>query len=601
MTLGLTDSQYYSDIANAIRAKRTDLPSNTTFSPSQMADAISGISGSGGSSPIPSTPYHWVRPSEWPDLDSVYNDEKNTIWMTVDATGRFEYPVVKFSVSMPSSADVATIQFGTIENGVFNVTGTETRLRNADFSHEWTPSPGFYPVIKVTANSITNISFSTSITTEAGTKEPSSHIIEWIGHADYVITKTPPYVVHEAIGADLVASSTTLSSRWYNCYSLVSLDLSGWDTEDWNITTLYYTWRNCYSLRELNLSGWDTTNWAVTSLESTWENCYSLMELDVSGWNTTNWEVTNLTNTWNYCGVESLDLSGWDTSNWAVTTLRYTWGNCHSLRELDISGWDTENWEVESLYYTWSNCSALRELDISGWNTENWIVTALTGTWTNCSLLRELDISGWDTENWEVESLYYTWSGCRLLTSLDISGWDTKKWAVTNLGSTWSGCRLFTSLDLSGWDTSNWAVTSLSSTWGSCYSLTSLDLSGWDTENWEVDTLSSTWSGCASLVSLDLSGWDTTGWEASSVSAIFNNLYSIINLQLPQNFFSFYTGTSSIAIVNSNLLTRASILSIFNSLPTISGSKTIQIGSTNKNKMTAEEIAIATNKGWTVS
>ena len=405
MTIGLTDSQYYSDIADAIRAKRTDLPSNTTFSPSQMAAAISGISGSGGgSTPIPTpTPYHWVRPSEWPDLDSVYNGEKNTIWMTVDATGRFEYPCVSFSVSTNPSSEIATIQIGTITNGVFTVTATETRLHNQNFTYEWTPSTGFYPVIKVTANGIKNINFGTA-TTIVGTKELYPHIIECIGHADYAFTKTPLYVAHEAIGADLCPSNTFLSNRWQGCYRIESLDLSGWNTENWGITSLYQTWYYCYSLKELDLSGWDTTNWAVTTLASAWSSCVSLI---------------------------SLDLSSWDTTNWAVTSLNATWSSCQSLKELDLSGWDTTNW------------------------------------------------------------------------------------VVTNVGSAWSTS-------------------------------------------------------------------------------------SLIDLKLPQNFFGSYTGTNAIYF-SSYVLSRASILSIFNALSTISSSNTINIGSNNKNKMTAEEIAIATNKGWTVS
>jgi len=44
MTYGITNDQHYSDIADAIRAKRTDLPAGTTFTPSVMASAIKRIS-----------------------------------------------------------------------------------------------------------------------------------------------------------------------------------------------------------------------------------------------------------------------------------------------------------------------------------------------------------------------------------------------------------------------------------------------------------------------------------------------------------------------------------------------------------------------------
>lgn len=43
-----------------------------------------------------------------------------------------------------------------------------------------------------------------------------------------------------------------------------------------------------------------------------------------------------------------------------------------------------------------------------------------------------------------------------------------------------------------------------------------------------------------------------------------------------------------------------SLVSIFNALPTASGSRTVTIGTTNKNKLSAAQLAIATKKRWTV-
>ena len=69
------------------------------------------------------------------------------------------------------------------------------------------------------------------------------------------------------------------------------------------------------------------------------------------------------------------------------------------------------------------------------------------------------------------------------------------------------------------------------------------------------------------------------------------------------------TGFTVDALPNINLnvgwqycpLSVDSLVSIFNALPVASGSRTVTIGSTNKNKLSAAQLAIATDKGWTVN
>jgi surface protein len=47
-------------------------------------------------------------------------------------------------------------------------------------------------------------------------------------------------------------------------------------------------------MKSLKTSTWNTTNWAVTTLANTWYNCRTLITLEISNWNTTNWAVTSL-------------------------------------------------------------------------------------------------------------------------------------------------------------------------------------------------------------------------------------------------------------------------------------------------------------------
>ena len=87
----------------------------------------------------------------------------------------------------------------------------------------------------------------------------------------------------------------------------------------------------------------------------------------------------------------------------------------------------------------------------------------------------------------------------------------------------------------------------------------------------------------------------------SAVTNFESNSFNSSNVSL--------TGFTVDALPNINLnvgwqycpLSVDSLVNIFNALPTASGSRTITIGTTNKNKLSAAQLAIATNKGWTVN
>ena len=84
-------------------------------------------------------------------------------------------------------------------------------------------------------------------------------------------------------------SGISMGQMFYNCNSLTSLDLSGWDTS--NVQYMGYMFKNCSSLTSLDLSGWDTSK--VTDMESMFTDC---------------WELTNLTLSNNWASNSSISL-----------------------------------------------------------------------------------------------------------------------------------------------------------------------------------------------------------------------------------------------------------------------------------------------------
>lgn len=204
----------------------------------------------------------------------------------------------------------------------------------------------------------------------------------------------------------------------------------------------------------------------------------------------------------------------------------------------------------------------------------------------------------------------YMFSGCSNLTELDLTNIDTKY--VQNMSNMFNGCTNLTKLDLSHFVTSN--VTSISSLFNNCKNLKELDISGFDTKN--VTTTSQTFSGCSNLTELDLSHFDLS--KVNNVTTMFNGCSNLVHLNAPKNLGKGYTQKSNnyqtygLAFSSAVKLTKESVVDIVNNLYDLNltynvanggtlYTQKLTLGATNKAKLTAEEIAIATNKGWTVA
>lgn len=86
MSIGITDNQYYSDIADAIRYKGV----TGTFKPSEMATAIESIP-SGDDEPTSPSSDGWERPISMPKLENYFESSYSIFpgrdcWMTYDTS-----------------------------------------------------------------------------------------------------------------------------------------------------------------------------------------------------------------------------------------------------------------------------------------------------------------------------------------------------------------------------------------------------------------------------------------------------------------------------------------------------------------------------------
>ena len=123
-----------------------------------------------------------------------------------------------------------------------------------------------------------------------------------------------------------------------------------------------------------------------------------------------------------------------------------------------------------------------------------------------------------------------------------------------------------------------------------CTSLTSLDLSNFNTS--AVTNMSSMFNGCTSLTSLDISNFNTSA--VTNMAYMFNgctNLTDFVSCVFRKSIdFSLCTN-----------LSYDSLISIINNLAEVTTTQKLTLGKTNIGKLTSDEIAIATEKGWTVA
>ena len=171
---------------------------------------------------------------------------------------------------------------------------------------------------------------------------------------------------------------------------------------------------------------------------------------------------------------------------------------------------------------------------------------------------------------------------------------------VTNMDSMFSTCTNLTTIPQL--DTSN--VTNMNAMFYTCTNLTTIPQL--DTSN--VTNMGNMFKSCYNLTTIP----QLNGEKLTSVAGTFVNCNSLENFNGIINLGQAYLTTQSanysrytLDLLDSNNLTHESLMNVINNLYDIKTKgcnvQKLTLGTTNVNKLTSEEIAIATEKGWTVS
>ena len=228
----------------------------------------------------------------------------------------------------------------------------------------------------------------------------------------------------------------------------------------------------------------------------------------------------------------------------------------------------------------------LININVSNWDTSK--ITSLVFTFASMDNLESVDFADWDVSN--VTTFFAMFDASDKIENIDVSKWDTS--SATNMGWMFNRNNL-KHLDVSNFNTSK--VTNMFAMFSGSKSLTQLDISNFDTSNvLDFGRALSYWSNVCE--ELNISGLNLS--KCTSINNTFTgtkfNVIRSDGLRLPN------IDMRNIGLNSSTSLTVDSIVGLLNALPQSDKGYSFQIGSDNIAKLSDEQKAIATNKGWTL-
>lgn len=222
-------------------------------------------------------------------------------------------------------------------------------------------------------------------------------------------------------------------------------------------------------------------------------------------------------------------------------------------------------------------------------------VTDMSYMFYNCSgLTGELDLSTWNITN--AITLKCFFNNCSKLTNINVSTWNFSR--VTDMSYMFEKCSGLTGLSLLNFNTEN--VKTMFGMFSSCTGITELNLSNFETSS--LTETSYMFQNCKLLASLNLSSFETT--NITIMTNMFSGCTALTNLQLPD--LGHNEGCTTLDLTPCSALTKDSILYLFNnafdrSAAGYTKAFTIKLNATTKALLSDDELAIATNKGFTVA
>lgn len=515
------------------------------------------------------------KPEEWDDIESIsFIDNEQVVYYLYDNTKTLSWCGVKVTTSGSNSF----CQYGRIRNGVFIPLLTETKSSGSTYgkvlSDEFPDED--YIVLKIyptSGKNITKVELASYTYNSRALTQAQQTLLMRYGNLPYAQTIScgSLYLVSDnLIGC---GSLTTLSGLYSGCNNLVRHRHTGWNTT--NVTSASSMFNACYALTDCDtdFSGWFNSN-KLTTLASFMINCYSLKgSINVSGWNTSN--VTTIDKMFNNCYslIRIIGIENWYLPKTVLTTSHYPFQNCYSLEQNEQGKLDLSRWQlgIDSTANTghasfFSQCRRLKEIDISTWNLTK--TSSLSGMFNQCNALENVNLPDNIGSDGLLTTIATMFSYCYMLKNVDFS-----KINLSNVQSMNTCLQYALSLE-----------TFIPATTTPVGSSGTSQLGGFLNYAYELEDLDLSW--------LDVSKY-------TNATSQYSNM--LTNCAKLKNFIPPIKISNAFGVGTCPNLTRESLLAIINNLVQLSTTKTITLGTVNLAKLTTDEIATITGKGWTVA
>lgn len=199
---------------------------------------------------------------------------------------------------------------------------------------------------------------------------------------------------------------TDFSDMFYNCDSLIDLNVDGFDTS--NAEDFNGMFHGCHKLTQLNVKHFNANS--VLHMSYLFSGCRRLQVIDLEGWDFS--QVSDANEMFGYCGKLEKIIANFNFN--MIKGMAFMFDCCTKLSEVDLTHSDLSH--VFDFGYMFFNCEGLKKISFSQgvWQKAKYTL----GMFGNCKVLERLNLPDVDLN--DVVRSYAMFDDCDSLKEIYI-------------------------------------------------------------------------------------------------------------------------------------------------------------------------------------
>lgn len=322
--------------------------------------------------------------------------------------------------------------------------------------------------------------------------------------------------------------------------------------------SLFWLFRKASALKYADMRGWDLSHCGC--LLGCFDRCPKLEKIDMRG---------------------VVFAEGTDISQFAQ--------GCPKLVEVDMRGADTSR-VLDFSWWAFDSPNLRLPLGFDELDFGN--LCGLGAPFYNNRVITRLNLSG-KRFNQSQDTFIRPYSCMKALTEVDVTGLDTGR--ATDIAQMFNGCSKLKRI--TGLNTLDTSHATYFETLFADAGVEELDCGGWDTSN--VKHMTNNFIGCYYLKRVNIDGWDFSNVEGRDRPT--DDIRFLPGDRRPKlEFTGTIHGIRRSINVEGAVMSAASAMVFINGLDEVEETQRILFGKGTYNVLSAEQIAVATAKGWNV-